>query len=411
MGGGSRKKPNKPAAWPWLLLLLALLAAAGALLFGRAGQEKPVPAAPEPTAVQTAAPTPEPSPEPAPTPEPAPITEPTLTPTPEPTPTPTPEPTPCAHVWSDGVCLICGELCAHEAHGTEDAVCLICGQQRWHHYESGRCTGCGREPIVYTETLPHEYYLKSEDPGVHRREYYTYRRQQYPLAIWLPRDYSEDVKYNVILLMPGDKSFYNAWIDADLAAPGGGYYCMSWVYDHIAEEHLCDPFIVVGISNYGGMDESLAGRWICEGILPYIAETYSTWAADGSAEALKEARGHFAIGGLSRGSIQTYDIGMAWCLDYFANFACFSNMSNADPLAGRLSREPYVDMDIRCYYATWGTKDRKEYRERQEEGFHYLVDHIDRLVEGENAFGQPIEGDHSWNTWSTSFFDAIQHLF
>lgn len=384
--------------WTGVLAAAALLAALALLLFLRRGQTEPAPSEPEPTPITESAPTPSPAAEPTP--------EPVAEPTPE------PESAPCVHLWSGGVCQLCGEVCEHEAHDAESAVCLICGEQRWHHYEGGVCTGCGREPLVYEEPLPPEYYRKAEEPGTHRREYYRYRGQSYPLAVWLPRDYSEDVKYNVILLMPGDKSFYNAWIDADLAAPGGkSYYCMSYVYDHIAEQHLCDPFIVVGISNYAGMDESLAGRWICEGILPYLAEAYSTWAADGSAESLKAARDHFAIGGLSRGSIQTYDVGMCWCLEYIANFACFSNMSNADPVAGCLNNVRNRELSIRCFYATWGEQDKEEYRVRQEEGFHYIVDHVERLTEGENAFIQAINSNHSWDTWSTSFFNAIQYLF
>ena len=45
------------------------------------------------------------------------------------------------------------------------------------------------------------------------------------------------------------------------------------------------------------MSESIAARWICEGVLPHLAEHYSTWAEDGSPEALKAARDHFALGG------------------------------------------------------------------------------------------------------------------
>ena len=158
------------------------------------------------------------------------------------------------------------------------------------------------------------------------------------------------------------------------------------------------------------MNESIAARWICEGVLPHVAENYSTWAEDGSEEALKAARDHFALGGLSRGSVQTYDIGMCWALDYFANFACFSNISSADPIAGRLNNPECRDLSIRCYYATWGRQDNR-YGKYHEEGFHHLVDNVERLVEGENAFGLAIWGGHGWNTWSTSFFDAIQYLF
>ncbi len=389
-----KKRRRRGAASPaGAALLLILVLAAGLLLLLRSRQQAP--GVPEPTAA----------------PFPAVTAAPEPTPTPEQTPPPEPTPTPCPHSWSEGVCQLCGEVCLHETHAADDAVCLQCGAQRYHHYESGVCTGCGREPLVYTEPLPAEYYEKPEERGTHRREFYPYRGQQYPLAIWLPRDYSEEQKYNVILLMPGDKSFFNAWIDQDLTAPGGGsVYDMSYIYDHVAEQHLCDPFIVVGISNYFGVDASVAGKWICEGILPYLAENYSTWAEGSDAESLKAAREHFAIGGLSRGSIQTYDIGMCWCLEYFANFAAFSNMSYAEPVAARLNSEACRELGIRCYYATWGLQD-KDYCQRQEEGFHTVVDQVERLIEGENAFGQPIDSNHSWDTWSTSFVDAIQVLF
>ena len=389
MSRGRTGKPNRTHAAALACLLLALLGAVGLVLRARLRQAEAAP--------------------PAPTASPAPAAE--AAPTPVPTPEPTPEPTPCPHDWSGGVCALCGEVCPHEAHDAESAVCLVCGEPVRHRYVDGVCAVCGKSPVVYTEPLPARYYQRSDTPGTHRRESYPYNGRTYPLAVWLPHDYREDISYNVILLMPGDKSYYNAWIDMDLSAPGGGLYCMSDVFDHIAEEKLCDPFIVVGISNYFGVEDSVAGRWICEGVLPYVAEHYATFAADGSAESLKAAREHFAIGGLSRGSIQTYSIGMGRCLEYFANFACFSNMSDADAVARRLNDPARLDLDIRCWYVTWGLQDKESYQRGQEEGFHSIVERVERLTEGENAFAQAIDAGHNWDTWSTSFFNAIQFLF
>ena len=69
---------------------------------------------------------------------------------------PTPEPTPehvhlwrdgvcaacgevCGHLWQDGVCSICGEVCAHR---WLDGVCRICGMTCTHKWKGGVCTVC-----------------------------------------------------------------------------------------------------------------------------------------------------------------------------------------------------------------------------------------------------------------------------
>ena len=68
-------------------------------------------------------------------------------------------------------------------------------------------------------------------------------------------------------------------------------------------------------------------------------QNYSTYAADGSAEAISAARDHFAYAGLSMGSIYAYNSVMPLCLDMFAWFGCFSGSDcyvdlAADALSG-----------------------------------------------------------------------------
>lgn len=73
-------------------------------------------------------------------------------------------------------------------------------------------------------------------------------------------------------------------------------------------------------------DEEQFVRELREDILPFIVQNYSTYAADGSAEAISAARDHFAYAGLSMGSIYAYNSVMPLCLDLFAWFGCFSGM-------------------------------------------------------------------------------------
>ncbi len=59
------------------------------------------------------------------------------TPASEPTPEPTPE---HAHLWRDGVCTACGEVCGHL---WQDGVCSICGEVCAHRWLDGVCRICG----------------------------------------------------------------------------------------------------------------------------------------------------------------------------------------------------------------------------------------------------------------------------
>ena len=54
--------------------------------------------------------------------------------------TPAPEPTTHDHLWEDGVCADCGELCAHV---WEDGVCTVCGAGCAHRRTDGVGTVCG----------------------------------------------------------------------------------------------------------------------------------------------------------------------------------------------------------------------------------------------------------------------------
>ena len=333
---------------------------------------------------------------------------PTVSARPSPTPEPTPEP--CRHEWRRGVCALCGAVCSHEGHDAESAVCLICGEQRWHHYERGVCIGCGREPLIYTEPLPAELLAPSDTPGAVTEGELSFEGRTTPIVVWTPADYSPERKYNVLIMLPGDNGDYKSCIST-VMNNNKDQYRMASVYDHMGERHLCDPFIVVGVRNFRGWPKDQVVRFLGEGLLPFLAERYATWAADSSAEALVAARGHFALGGTSRGSMQVYELGMGRCLPWFANFACLSCITSPDDIAEALQTEENLPYEIRCYVASWGTWEERGVRLHHYRSFGQLVEQCPRLTEGENAFGLQINAGHNWLHWGAALFDALQLMF
>ena len=330
---------------------------------------------------------------------------------PVPAETPAPEPTPCAHEWRGGVCALCGAACPHETHDAESAVCLACGEQRWHAYEHGLCTGCGREPTLYDTPLPSAYHEPVETPGAVTEGELMRGRHTCPYVVWTPADYREDGKYNVLILMPGDNGDYRSCVDTEQADGGTGRYRMADVYDHIAAEHLCAPFIVVGLCNFRNWPEEEAAAFLREVLLPFLAENYATWAADGSEESLRRAREHFALGGTSRGSMQAYTLGMMRSLDLFGSFFCCSTIGSAADVAGALEREENRSLPIRCYAASFGRAEPRSMRLHHYRGFQQIVERVDRLTEGENAFFFQISAAHNWNHWGAALYDALPYLF
>ena len=317
----------------------------------------------------------------------------------------------CAHEFKGNTCVVCGFTCLHDSHDEETAVCTLCGEQSHHHYENGFCTGCGREPLIYDEPLPEYYFSEAEHIGTYYSEYYEYNGYADRIAIWLPYDYNEDTKYNVAIMISGKDGYGENWVSSEIPISYGTLK-MRTVYDHVVEEHLCAPFIVVGLNSYdSSVDSCAAAQALREGLFPYLAETYSTWAEDGSYESLVAAREHFAIGGLSLGSMYAYLIGMEHCLDIAGNYCCFSNHYDTERVVAAINSEEYKNYPITCYVATWAMYDAREYRDGHRDAFHYIVDKTERLTEGENAIGLPFWGSHNWLTWSATFVDAVQYMF
>ena len=345
---------------------------------------------------------------------------------------PTPEPTAHVHLYDaqTHLCTGCGEpcphengfddsdrcrdclwLCPHETHSAETAACPVCGKQFNHHFGmDGVCDVCGAEAALYTVELPDRYFSPAAHSGRCLRDSLTLPDGlTLELAVYLPWDYNEQTRYNVAIMLHGDGGSCDNWTDAPEHTHRGDIQFYT-VYDNIVEEHLCDPFIVVGIDNRF-LKSSFYGEGLIEDtLLPYIARTFSTWMEGESHDKIAAAREHIAIGGLSRGSIYTYGVGMTRCLDVAANFCCFSNGYVGD-VPRQMLGDGQDKLPIRSYIATVGLMDEYIYVRAHRYDYEVLCTAIDTITDGENARMFEIEAGHNFITWTTSFYNALLLMF
>ena len=307
-------------------------------------------------------------------------------------------------------CLDCRWRCTGESHD-ENAVCPVCGEELNHHFGmDGICDVCGLEAPLYTEELPDRYFESAEHEGRHFYDTFTAPDgQEHTIAVWLPWNYSEEVKYNVVVLIHGNMGECGDWTDVDEMTHRGEIQFRR-VYDRMVEERLCDPFMIVGIS-FAGFEHPPTGEAILrEAILPHVAQSYSTYMRSGSVEDMRAAREHIAIGGLSRGSMFTYSAVMPRCLDLAANFCCFSNGDN--PLVYKdLNSEENIGYGIKSYVATLGLMDEEYAIISQRTSYRYICQNVERVTDGENARLFEIAAGHNFITWTASLYDALLLMF
>ena len=325
----------------------------------------------------------------------------------------------CIHDWNNGKCRICGLQCLHEHHDRNTLKCVECGLEVPHRYISGKCE-CGAEPVFYDSFLPDEYYVECKHPGT--VEKLTYMQKLHyqgdeevskNINIYLPYGYSEDRKYNVLVLIHGGWDNEDSWITKvyDYGFP----LIMKNIYDNMIEQKLCEPLIIVCPTTYNGplfSNESGVEHMaieLRETILPYIADHYSTYAASGAVSDLQAAREHFGIGGMSNGSLYALNSGMQRDLDLFSNFICFSGNSEPYAIVEAINSDECKDLPISYFYAGAGYYD--DQWQNTYYGFQIIVENTARLTEGENAFYRDVNGGHDFSVWNVNIFNALQMAF
>ncbi len=317
---------------------------------------------------------------------------------------------PCPHEWEDGVCLLCGQLCLHEAHDA-DAVCLRCGAQCWHRYESGLCTGCGREPLLFDDLLPEEYLRPAAHQGQCLEDTITWPGgRSYPLSVYLPYGYDENGRYDLVIVALGDNNHAPDCTET-VHKLHKTEIVLSNIYDHLIEEHLCAPFILVGLEHVRSMpDFDFFDRLLRESLFPTVARNYATWLDPDDPASWPEVREHVALCGISRGAVYTLHGGMQKAADLIGNFCCLSMGTSRLSVVDALRESDLGSRSIHCFVGVTGYNDPLS-GVGDVRSYRHIVDGLDCLQDGENAFFVGVHDAHNWVTWSAGLFAALQYMF
>ena len=200
-------------------------------------------------------------------------------------------------------------------------------------------------PAELTE-IPTEYFRPTERQGKLRDLYYdTYESFSYEskmqtiekhAIVYLPYDYDETKKYNVVYLMHGGWSNENSTLGTP-SSPSD----FKNVIDNAIGNGVFAPLIVVcptynNTSRQDSADFSLALRLtrnfhnaLINDLIPAVESTFSAYTEGTSESELKAARDHRAFGGFSMGSVTTWRT-FEYALDYFRYFIPMSCGTSLD---------------------------------------------------------------------------------
>ena len=329
--------------------------------------------------------------------------------------------TACSHDFREGLCAVCGEVCPHAEHDPVSQRCTVCGLKLPHSFFHGKCA-CGAEPVFYDSLLPAEFYQDCAHPGTVQKQTYIQKLHYQGdeevtknLNVYLPYGYTEQEKYNVLVLIHGQGDNEDDWL-VETHESGGHAMCGRVILDNIFEQGLAEPCIVVTPVTETKFVQGLTAGIVQmqdelrETILPYIVEHYSTYAKDSSEKSLQEARSHFGLGGLSNGALFTYEGGMRKDFDLFGSYCAFSGNGEPWKTVAAIQEDEFAKLPVDCLFTGAGTLNDWQ-QNYTEIGFEYFLEKDERFVEGENAWRVDVEGGHEWKVWFTGLYNAMQVMF
>ena len=135
-------------------------------------------------------------------------------------------------------------------------------------------------------------------------------------------------------------------------------------------------------------------------IIPYMRENFN----------VDDTRDGVALAGLSMGGGQTFNIGIAQCLDLISNFAGFSGALSGDPTSfinNIESNKKFTFFKIHNLYLTCGDKDSLVYGSFP--SYVNAMKNWDR-VENFKDYTYP-GGTHDFPVWFKGFHDFIKMVF
>lgn len=318
----------------------------------------------------------------------------------------------CDHAeWENGICTNCGYVCEHEEHDKDTLLCTVCGEKCYHNYENGKCA-CGAEPDIVNTALSADLFAEIDNKGEIKELTYTVvvdgEETEKPMEVYLPYGYTDGQKYPVAIMLHGGGDDCTTWISAAHEVTGvSGQVTFASLYDNMIDRHIIQPTIIVGI-NTSGETDSLTEE-LRETVLPFIVDTFSTYAASSSSEDISAARQYFALGGNSNGALYTIGSGILPNYDLFGTYILMSGNHNTTGVAAAFSDGIDSGLPLYCFFNVTGQKDTQ--RNNVSNGFDQALVANGKIIEGENAFLVSTTAGHDFTTWTTGMYDALQLAF
>lgn len=275
------------------------------------------------------------------------------------------------------------------------------------------------------DAIPSEYLRRRVDEQSGTIEKISYQTKDYfgdeseitkHAYVYLPYNYDENKKYNVLYLMHGIGGNENEWGMNNQSS------MVKIMMDNLIYNGEIEPFIIVtpnGRSSAEFANTSsdfnafyVFGKELRNDLIPYIESNYSTYGEyDENGYDMTAARNHRAMAGLSMGGMQTINIGLGENLDilsYFGAFSAAPTTNNASKIAALL--EEFPDYDINFFYNICGTEDGIAIASASA-AVNNLTNLTDRLVDGENFVWQTVSGGHDFKIWYLGFFNFAKLVF
>lgn len=196
------------------------------------------------------------------------------------------------------------------------------------------------------EEIPTSYYQEAINQGELHDFYYdtyesfTYENKDHKLRkhaiIYLPFNYSESNKYDILYLMHGGWSNENS----SLGTPNRPSYFKN-VIDNAIENNIIKPLIIVcptynNTSEQDSSNFSLALQLtrnyhneLINDLIPAVEYNFSTYSENTTKNALINSRNHRMFAGFSMGSVTTWRT-FEYALDYFKYFVPMSCGTSLD---------------------------------------------------------------------------------
>ena len=270
-----------------------------------------------------------------------------------------------------------------------------------------------RLPVEYKKTLPEGggTVQKIEYPS---RDYTGDGAEITKKAlVYLPAGYSEENRYDLLVLCHGIGGTENEWGFLNPNCVGKN------AVDRLIANGEIPPLIIVlpngrstaafGDTSFNNMQSFYNfGQELRNDLLPWIDTHYATWGSD-TPDDLSASRDHRAMAGLSMGGMQTINIGLCECLDLFSAFGAFS-AAPTSYTASRVAAEikKFDNCPVRFFYSICGTGDTTAF-DSASKAAKDLPNYTDLLTE-DNWLWQECPGAHSFEVWNLGLYNFLRIL-